>query len=137
MSTTIRPEISTKNTYWIEKHRYYELKHFCLQYPIWRKACSGLDGLAKYNMGISRGSGVTSDPTCKAVEAREWYLDRMALVENAANDTDAAISPYILKGVTEGCSYDHLRVQYNIPCGKDMYYDLYRRFFWLLNRTRN
>ena len=38
MATTIRPELSEKNPYWIEKHRYYELKHFCLQYPIWRKA---------------------------------------------------------------------------------------------------
>lgn len=38
MSTTIRPEVSEKNQYWIEKHRYYELKHFCLQYPIWRKS---------------------------------------------------------------------------------------------------
>lgn len=28
MGTTIRPELSEKNPYWIEKHRYYELKHF-------------------------------------------------------------------------------------------------------------
>lgn len=28
MSTTIRPELSEKNQYWIDKHRYYELKHF-------------------------------------------------------------------------------------------------------------
>ena len=27
MATTIRPELSEKNPYWIEKHRYYELKH--------------------------------------------------------------------------------------------------------------
>ena len=25
MATTIRPELSEKNPYWIEKHRYYEL----------------------------------------------------------------------------------------------------------------
>lgn len=40
MATTIRPELSEKNPYWIEKHRYYELKHFCLQYPIWQKQYS-------------------------------------------------------------------------------------------------
>lgn len=34
MGTTLRAELSEKNPYWIEKHRYYELKHFCLQYPI-------------------------------------------------------------------------------------------------------
>lgn len=46
MATTIRPELSEKNPYWIEKHRYYELKHFCLQYPIWRKAYSSLSGIS-------------------------------------------------------------------------------------------
>ena len=45
MGTTIRPELSEKNPYWIERHRYYELKHFCLQYPIWKKA---------YGMATSR-----------------------------------------------------------------------------------
>ena len=42
MGTTIRPELSEKNPYWIERHRYYELKHFCLQYPIWKKASAPL-----------------------------------------------------------------------------------------------
>lgn len=45
MGTTIRPELSEKNPYWIERHRCYELKHFCLQYPIWKKAYAALDGL--------------------------------------------------------------------------------------------
>ena len=42
MGTTVRPELSKKNRYWISKARYYELKHFCLQYPGWRKAYSEL-----------------------------------------------------------------------------------------------
>ena len=46
MATTIRPELSEKNPYWIEKHRYYELKHFCLQYPIWRKAYASLNSFS-------------------------------------------------------------------------------------------
>lgn len=36
MATVIRPELSENNKYWISKHRYYELKHFCLQYPEWK-----------------------------------------------------------------------------------------------------
>lgn len=137
MSTNIRPEISMKNDYWIERHRYYELKHFCLQYPIWKKASSNLDGLAKHGNGIRNGLSSTSDPTSKAAEAREWYLNKMHLIEEAARESDPALAPYILKGVTEGISYDHLRSKYNIPCGKDMYYNCYRRFFWLLNKTRD
>ena len=45
MSTQIRPEISQKNPYWIPKHRYYELKHFVMQYPAWVAARKGLDFL--------------------------------------------------------------------------------------------
>ena len=37
MATVIRPEISEKSKYYIDKHRYYELKHFCLQYKEWKK----------------------------------------------------------------------------------------------------
>lgn len=32
MGTVIRAEISKKGKWWISKHRYYELKHYCLQY---------------------------------------------------------------------------------------------------------
>ena len=47
MRNDMRPELSQKNPYWIGKHRYYELKHFCLQYPIWKKARLALDGLSR------------------------------------------------------------------------------------------
>lgn len=52
MSTTIHPELSKKNEYWIEKHRYYELKHFCLQYPIWKEAYQSLDGLEARHVNL-------------------------------------------------------------------------------------
>lgn len=46
MSTVIRSEVSKKNVYWIERHRYYKLKHFCFQYPLWKKAYAEIDRLA-------------------------------------------------------------------------------------------
>lgn len=138
MSTTIRAELSERNKYWIEKHRYYELKHFCLQYPLWRKARAALDSLSKRlnnSVAVSRTNKVSS-PVEKCVEARLFYTDRMELLENVANETDEVMAVYILKAVTEGISYDHLKVRMNVPCCKDTYYELYRRFFWLLNKAR-
>ena len=32
MGTNIRPKISERNQFYISKHRYYELKHFSMQY---------------------------------------------------------------------------------------------------------
>lgn len=138
MGTTIRPEISEQNKYWIEKHRYYELKHFCLQYPIWKKAHVSLDGLSKRptDLAIFIAANSHSDPTARCAMAKAFYSERIEMVENVAWQTDPELSSYILKGVTEGLSYNHLKARLNIPCCKDTYYDRYRRFFWLLNKER-
>lgn len=32
---------------------------------------------------------------------------------------------------------ENLKTKLGIPCGKDMYYDRYRKFFWLLNNSRD
>lgn len=138
MSTTVRPELSTRSKYWIEKHRYYELKHFCLQYPLWRKACAGLDGWSKMQINsvpVSK-TNLISNPTEKCAEARLFYSDRIQMVEKIAKETDDVLSNYILKAVTEGISYECLKARLDIPCCKDTYYNLYRRFFWLLNMER-
>lgn len=136
MSTTIRPELSEKNPYWIERHRYYELKHFCLQYPIWKRARAALNGLSQRPMDTVQFTGGFGDPTAKCAQAREFYSQRIELLEKAAAETDAKLGDYILKGVTLGISYDHLKASLEIPCCKEVYYELYRRFFWILSRER-
>ena len=76
MGTEIRPEISDKSKYWIEKHRYYELKHFCLQYPIWKKAHDALDGLSKRPADLElfvKSGQVVGDPTARCGVARAYY----------------------------------------------------------------
>ena len=41
-----------------------------------------------------------------------------------------------IKGITEERPYTYLRSKLGIPCGRDMYYEKYRKFFWLLNEER-
>ena len=137
MGTTIRPEISDKNKYWIDKHRYYELKHFCLQYPLWQKALNSLDGM-RSRMGekVILSSTGHSDPTLDTVIARSYFKDRIDLIRRAAKLTDPEIGDYILKAVTNGFSYDYMHTRLNMPCGRDTYYDRYRKFFWILNHER-
>lgn len=139
MSTDIRPEISDKNKYWISRHRYYELKHFCLQYPTWKQAYNSLDGLSKRpdDLLIFVKSGqMHGDPTERCVESREVFAKRMEMVEQTAHAADPELAAYILRGVTEGMSYETLKIRLDIPCCRDVYYDRYRRFFWLLNSVR-
>ena len=139
MATKIRAQISEKNKYYIDKHRHYELKHFCLQYPRWKRAytdCLDCDLPMSMIDGTRQSEGVY-DPTAVRATTRAYYANKMKLLEQVAKDADKYLWHYILKAVTEGLSYTYLRTKLDIPCGKDMYYDRYRRFFWLLSEIRD
>lgn len=138
MTTMIRPETSKKNKYWIDKHRHYELKHFCLQYPEWKRAYIECDDIYIPACKIVKQSTANThaNPTEKRALIRAYYSERIRMIERAAYEADRVLYRYILKAVTEGLSYTYLKSKLKIPCGKDMYYDRYRRFFWLLNRER-
>ena len=138
MGTTIRPEISERNKYYIDRHRYYELKHFCLQYPGWQRAYNSIDGyLSKPMDGVMASrTNTISDPVLRMAEVRLYYSARIGMVEEAARETDVCLGTYILRAVTEGRSYVNLKSRFNIPCSKDVYYELYRRFFRLISKSR-
>lgn len=96
--------------YDLSKHRFYELKHFCLQYRAWKDIYEDADGWS--------GKGdTTSRDGIKRAEIRRY----VEMIEECARLTD----PDILRFVTvEGIS---------LPIEK--YYS-YRKFFWELSRRR-
>lgn len=138
MATMIRAEISEKNKYYIDKHRHYELKHFCLQYPSWKKAYADFDdtSISLSTIESIPTSNLPGDPTANRAVMKAHYSERINLIERIAMEADRYLYEYILKAVTENLSYTYLKSRLNIPCGKDMYYDRYRKFFWLLSASR-
>lgn len=138
MATLIRAEVSTKNKYWIDKHRHYELKHFCLQYPMWKKVYSEFSDFSIPLSTIERvsTSNLPGDPTAKRALMKSYYAEKIDMIERVAKDTDNYLYEYIIKAVTEGLSYTYLKTKLDMPCGRDMYYDRYRKFFWLLSKVR-
>ena len=139
MPTNVRPQVSQRNPYYIERERYYELKHFCRQYPIWKKAYAALDGLSKRPADLEQfvRPGKTSDPTARCAEARASYGNKIEMVEKCAKEASAELYEYIMKYATKGDAYSVLHMRDHIPCGKDLFYDVVRRFFWLLSRERD
>lgn len=139
MATTVRPEVSKSNPYYLERERYYELKHFCLQYPIWKKAHDALDGLSRRpaDLELFQNTGQISDPTARCVEAREYYAKRMEMVERCAREADPKLSKYIMDYATKGYTYPILKTKNEMPCCKDKFYATIRKFFWLLSKERD
>ena len=84
-----------------------------------------------------KSSQMKGGPTERGVQSRLFFADRMEMVEHAAIGADPELYQYLIRGVTEGLSYDALKMKYDIPCCRDVYYAAYRRFFWLLSKRRD
>lgn len=135
MSTKIRNEISRKKEHWISKHRQLELVHFCLQYPEWVERVRLLDGYSSHGRSIIKApdkDGKVWKPVEEIVEEKIWFEERIEMIESTAKEVANDLYGYLLKGVTESVGYESL----DIPCCKEVYYRMYRHFFWLLDKVR-
>lgn len=133
----MRMEMSKNNKYYIDKHRKYELIHFCKQYPKWKAALFDVEGWSTSSRDerVDHG-GYVSDPTARAAAIRKFYMDRIGMIDKAAYEADKDLAGYIVQGVTKGLSYDNLLMMHRIPCSRDTYYDRRAKFLWILDKLR-
>lgn len=138
MATKIRPVVSEKRSYYISKHRYYELKHFCLQYHEWRNLIFSPKGnFTKTFEWHGHKQSEFVDPTGDEVIFREEARKNIDMVEEAAKDAGDGLEDYILEAVTDGVSYTYLRMVEDMPCGRDHFYICYHKFFWILSQLKH
>ena len=133
----LKAELSNESPYYIGRHRYYELKHFCLQYPDWKKQLKKLEPPLTTEF-IERFHKATQlpNPTERIAIMRTALEECCMQVEKAALAADQELAKWILAGVTEGRSFENLETTMDIPCSRDTYYDRYRKFFWILSKNR-
>ena len=130
-----RAKISIKNKYYIPKFRYLELKNFCLQYNDWKLA---LKEISLIRAHLETGNDTaSSNPTEEMAAKRIRYVENINLIEETAKLADPLIAKWIVKGVTESYTYEYLHLKLEMPASRDMYYDRYRRFFWILDKKRS
>lgn len=138
MGTFVKEELSKKNKYWISRHRYYELKHFCLQYPYWKQE---IDALSERITSVMSEAKVDSNEVKRTTEVlaedRSRYIWRIRCLESALMYVDSDLGNYIFRAVTENLSYTYLKEKMRVPCCKDVYYENYRKFFFYLDKIRN
>lgn len=135
MTTTI----SDKNKYWISRHRYYELLHFCRQYYDYKKERERL-----YETYIKPSILSVNGDTNQNIDKVDDYTTKLATIDNKidmvisiCSKADPELRNYIFMSVVNGLSYETLKMRYNIPCSRSTFYDRYRKFFWLLDKERN
>ncbi|MBP5594157.1 MAG: hypothetical protein J6Y02_02155 [Pseudobutyrivibrio sp.] len=136
MATSIVPELSKTNPYYISKHRYYELKHFCLQYPEWQREIRELNSKAigTTSMIFKRREKRLEDKVSEIAIQILSREEKMRKVDQIINSLEPLIRNYIFLAVTQGRSFTYLSTVLDMPCCRDTYYERYRRFFYLLAR---
>lgn len=130
--SNLRPELSKKNKYHISKHRYLELRHFCLQYPEWKE---------EYRHLLWSTGSIIIPATCNCTDLvsenaiqKAVLAEKIDVVEQTCYEVADDLYSYLLKGVTEDVTYSYLRTVMGIPCCRVSYYEMYHKFFYILSQ---
>lgn len=136
MGTVIRPELSKKNKYYISKYRYYELKYYCLQYPEWKKELSECEEkiVRTSSLILSKREKSLEDRVSEIAIRKNSLEEKIEAIVSSCKLADCSIWNFLLIAVTEGVSWTYLSTALRMPASKDMYYDRYHKFFYILSR---
>ena len=115
------------------KSRMEELVRIAWQYQDMRMELDSLATVAPELDGMPRGSSI-GDPVFAAAVRREKLAERVMAIERCARVAGGDCAEGLLIGVTtRGSSYNWLRMTGKIYCGRDQYYIMRTKFFYLLN----
>lgn len=125
-----------KDKYNLSDYRFRELYYFCLQYNEWNeKLNSKRNALKSLQISGMPSSGTSGNPTeSAALECAELSY-KCDMIEQAAKCADPELYEFIIYAVTnKDISFERLKIQKNIPCERDRYYNSRRKFYYYLDR---
>lgn len=99
--------------YGISIHRYKELIHFTQQYQEWKKEVKNSSGTKEAQL-----------------------LLKISLVEETVQEAAGSLAPYMLEAITKKLTYENVRMTKNIPCGKNVFYEMRVQYFVLLDKKK-
>ena len=127
----------TWDDYGISKHRYQELKAFCLQYDEKKSKISrGISGTG-YD-GMPKGNYKGNPLETQAIR-NVMYQKDCEMIEQAAVRANPGIWKYILKSVTLGLPYEFIEYDEElgrIPMCRRDFYGTRKKFYAILNELK-
>lgn len=127
--------LSKQNKYYIPKETFLMVIHYCKQYPMWEQELgTTLDqGKAIRYDGDRVQTSNQYDPTAEPAIKRAEIARKKDAVDGVAQSVAGAMYKWLLLGVCYDMPYYVLR-QNGMPCGKNMYYDKRRQFYYEMSQ---
>ena len=127
--------LSEKSKYYLPKETFLTVVHYCKQYPLWDEELSAMTDTSKaitYDQDRVQVSQ-DSDPTSELAIRRAGISKKKDMVDDTAKRVAGRIWKWLLLGVCYDYPYYYL-AEHGIPCGKDLYYKLRRRFYYEISK---
>ncbi|MBR3374819.1 MAG: hypothetical protein IKG71_03395 [Firmicutes bacterium] len=126
---------SKKSKYYLPKESFLTAVHYCKQYPLWVAEIETIAGTVK---GISYDkprvqASSDYDPTEEAAIRLSDVSKKKDLLDKIAVEIGGNLAEWIVYGVCYDMPYYKLQMK-GIPCGKDLYYLLRRRFYYEVSK---
>lgn len=132
-----RAELSKKNRHYVPREKYYELLYFSRQYNTMKQELHELRmSYPDFAHDIVVDKSDVSDPVYRAYARIETLLDKIHMIESTAVETDPELAKWVRIGVTNDYSYEYMHQMLGMPIGRSKYYELYRKYFYLLAQKR-
>lgn len=117
--------------YNISTNRYRELKYFCMQYREKQSKLRSITEISSPPIGESVGKKTVDRTSDIAIQRMQLESD-MKMIEQAAENADKELSPYIISNVVDGIPYEYL----GAPVGRRQFYKSRRKFFYILSTKK-
>lgn len=120
-----------KSKYYVPKETYLMVVHWCHQYPAWVDELNALADAGKaitYDQERVQTSG-GYDSTADLAIRRAEISRKKDMVDETAEEVAGNLYKWLILGVCHDYPYHQLETC-GIPCGKDLYYQIRRRFYY-------
>lgn len=132
----MKNELSKKNPYWIPKHRYLELKNWCLQYPRWVEDYKNLSYITSRVASVEKFAKPIADPTAGLVFHMTAIENRIKQIEDTCKEVAPVFYIDLFTHVTTGITYDQIILANPDLPSRSEWYKTRRRFFYILSQKR-
>ena len=128
-----RYELSKDSKYYLPKETYQMVQHYCRQYRTWEDELSTEPDTSRaitYDVPRVQTSG-DGDPTSETAMGRAEIAKKKKMVDDTIHEVAPEIEEFLKRGVCYG-DPEWILEQDGMPCGKDLYYDRKRKFYWTM-----